>query len=249
MFSLRFWLHFFVTSFFIPMQVSSLNVTINSRCAPFVQVRETQFASHDSFVSNVECLKSSSFDGIVRCYAKWPPWWHNGPRWVNELSKTKVDHYHHYLALLIQSCWHIARPCESDFGLWMIRQGWTNEHLSALLHPSTERGREGEREREYTGAKSRKCSCMPWLVGNRVTCHRSRRINKLARSDEFGSIIETLDTSWKKWFARITRIVFFSRSRNFDLSFNVFWSENVKVQLESFPNCFDQCMIYNSFSK
>lgn len=48
---------------------------------------------------------------------------------------------------------------------------------------------ESEREGEDIRAPSpESVPCMPWLVGNRVTCHRSRRINKLARSDEFGSI-------------------------------------------------------------
>lgn len=48
---------------------------------------------------------------------------------------------------------------------------------------------QSEREGEDIRAPSpESVPCMPWLVGNRVTCHRSRRINKLARSDEFGSI-------------------------------------------------------------
>jgi len=164
--------------------------------------------------------------------------------------------------LLIQPCWYIARPCESDFGLWMIRQGWTNEHLSVLLHPSTEterereregrkrggeRERERERERVYTDAKFQK------MFLHAVTRRKSSHVSSLAPDKQTCEVrrirIDHWDfgLSWKKWFARITRILFFSRSRNFDLSFNVFRSENVKVQLESFPNCFDQCMIYSSF--
>lgn len=76
---------------------------------------------------------------------------------------------------------------------------------------------------------------MPWLVGNRVTCHRSRRINKLARSDEFGSILET-SVSRKKWFVRIMRILFLLKKQGWPAE--KFWLliqckriEDVKVHI------------------
>lgn len=84
-----------------------------------------------------------------------------------------------------------TNPCESDSGLWMIRQGrtWGEEGTRPLgfspPYSPWERKREGENIR---APSPESVPCMPWLVGNRVTCHRSHRINKLARSDEFGSI-------------------------------------------------------------
>lgn len=116
-------------------------------------------------------------------------------------STTIIKHRHHHLCP-VGTTLAPANSCESDSGLWMIRQGWKcargkgwtslSLFLSALPCSSS-RQKEGGRERERTRVPSpENVPRMPWLVGNRVTCHRSRRINKLARSDEFGSIRKTL---------------------------------------------------------
>lgn len=133
----------------------------------------------------------------------------DGPRWVNELSKTKVDRHHQHLPPV--PCWYDAGVrirakatpvCEWSAKAERTREGMNISPLSLASLPVRKRGK---REETWVPSPENAVPRMPWLVGNRVTCHRSRRINKLARSDEFGSILEP-SVSRKKWFVRITRV-------------------------------------------